>query len=167
MKNVVIIYVVIGIISCGNNSTPVFAQVNEAEPKIINFDNKTEFKEYRKLNLDSLYPNLLDPSKSSEKEFKEVVKSWSELHQKVSSFMKDEDFVWSVEDSTISIVNKIYFNKNGTIDYFFFRILNPSIPDSKKMEFASVLQKFSESIIINLNRDSKYAQCGKTKYINY
>ncbi|MCF6361239.1 MAG: hypothetical protein L3J29_10825 [Cyclobacteriaceae bacterium] len=166
MKNVVIIYVVIGLISCGNSSTG-FGQGDKTNPKVINFDNKTAFNDYRKLNLDSLYPNLLDPSKSSEKEFKAVVKSWSELHQKVSSFMKDEGFSWNVEDSTISIVNKICFHKNGTIDYFFFRILNPSIPDSKKIEFESVLQKFSKSIIMNLNRDSNYAQCGKTKYINY
>ncbi len=166
MKGISIICLITAFVSCGNSSTE-FGLRDKTNPKVINFDNKTEFNDYRKLNLDSLYPNLLNPSKSSEKEFKAVVKSWGEFHQKVSSFMKDEDFNWSVKDSTISIVNKIYFNKNGTIDYFFFRILNPSIPDSKKIEFESVLQKFSKSIRMNLARDSKYAQCGKTKYINY
>jgi len=166
MKDIFIVCLITVFVSCGNSSTG-FGQENKVNPKVINFDNQAEFNNYRKLNLDSLYPNLLNPSKFSEKEFKAVVKSWSEFHQKVSSFMKDEGFFWNVKDSTISIVNKIYFNKNGTIDYFFFRILNPSIPDSKKIEFEFVLQKFSKSIRMNLARDSKYAQCGKTKYINY
>ncbi len=166
MKDIFIICLITAFVSCGNSST-VFGQGDKTNPKVINFDNKTEFNDYQKLNLDSLYPNLLDPSKSSEKEYKAVIKSWSEFHQKVSSFMKNESFTWSVEDSTISIVNKIYFNKNGMVDYFFFRILNPSISDSKKTEFESVLQKFSRSVIMDLTRDSKYAQCGKTKYLNY
>jgi len=166
MKGIVIICLTAALISCGNSSTE-FEQGDKTNPKVINFDNKTEFNDYRKLNLDSLYPNLLDPSKSTETEFKAVIKSWSEFHQKVSSFMKDEDFTWSVEDSTISIVNKIYFNKTGSIDYYVFRIINPSISISKKLEFETVLQKFSKSIRMNLTRDSKYAQCGKTKYINY
>ncbi|MCF6352855.1 MAG: hypothetical protein L3J06_07580 [Cyclobacteriaceae bacterium] len=166
MKNIVISCLITALVSCGNSSTG-FSQGNKTNPKVINFDNKTDFNDYRKLNLDSLYPNLLDPGNSTQEQHKKVIQSWSEFHQQVSKFMKDENFTWDSPDSTISIVNKIYFNKNGTIDYFVFRILNPSIPDSKKIEFETVLQKFSKSIIMNLSRDSSYAQCGKTKHINY
>lgn len=166
MNSIIITCLMAVSISCGNGS-PQNDGVTKSNSRIVNFDNQVDINMIRKLNLDSLYPNLLDPSNSSEAEYKIVIKSWGNFHQKVTKFMKEEDFTWSVEDSTISIVNKVYFNKNGTIDYFVFKVMNPSISDSKKREFESVLQKFSGSITMDLTRDSKYAQCGKTRYINY
>jgi hypothetical protein len=134
---------------------------------VVNADNKLAFTEFGKLNLDSIYTNLLDPKNVSETEYKVVMDPWSEFHKKVYTFIKAENFKWEVPDSTISIVNKIYFDKNGTIDYYAFKILNPSIPSEKRVEFEKVLEKFSKKIMLDLKRDEQYAQCGKTKYLNY
>jgi len=166
LKNGFWILIIIGTISCKQKSTekePEFDNI----PKVVNFDNKEAFDEFIRKNLDSIYTNLLDPRNVSELEYKGVTKSWSEFHQKVLKFIKEENFKWEVPDSTISIVNRIYFDKSGTIDYYSFRILNPSIPVEKKAEFGKLLQKFSKNIKLDLPRDSKYAQCGKTKYLNY
>ena len=119
------------------------------------------------MNLDSTYTNLLDPRNVTTDEYKIVAKSWSEFHKKISRFIKEENFKWEVPDSTITILNNIYFDKSGTIDYYTFKIKNPSVSTEKRTEYEKVLQKFSKEVRLDLNRDEKYAQCGKTKYLNY
>ncbi len=162
MKQVSIFLLIIILIGCAKNISDT-----DKNPTIISFDNQPSFDAYKKLNLDSIYPNLLDSRNSTQEQHKKVIESWSKFHQQVSKFMKDENFTWDSPDSTISIVNKIYFSKSGSIDYYFFRIINPSISNAKRLEFETVLQNFSKNIKIELNRDDKYAQCGKTRYVNY
>ncbi len=162
MKQTSIFLLLVILLSCGKNSADT-----DKNPVIINFDNQLSFDAYKKLNLDSIYPNLLDSINSTQEQHKKVIESWSEFHQQVSKFMKDENFTWDSPDSTISIVNKIYFSKRGSINYYVLKIINPSISISKKLEFETVLKNFSKSITMSLNRDSKYAQCGKTRYLNY
>lgn len=160
------ILLIFGFISCKQKSSVKETELIK-QPKVVNFDNELAFTEFRALNLDSSYTNLLDPRNVTESEYKAVKASWSEFHKQVSKFIKEENFNWEVPDSTISIVNRIYFDKNGTIDYYAFKILNPSIPAEKRSEFENVLKKFSKEIKLNLKRDEQYAQCGKTKYLNY
>ncbi|MGK7389949.1 MAG: hypothetical protein ACNS60_06345 [Candidatus Cyclobacteriaceae bacterium M2_1C_046] len=152
------------------NYSDLFAQdiaMSNSEQKVINVSDKKELEHFNKLNLDEVYPNLLDPRNVSDEEAKAVYKSWGEFHQKVMAFMKEQDFDWDVQDSTIALVNKIYFNKNGTVDYYAFNVLNPSVSDAKKEEFKKVITAFSANVKLELDRDSKFAQCGKTRYINY
>jgi len=152
----------IGMTSCNNKGNSV-----EIDPKIVSFDNRLAFAEFRKLNLDSSYTNLLNPANSTETEFEVVMESWTQMHQKVSKFIKEENFKWEVSDSTITINNRIYFDKDGTIDYYAFKIINPSVPLEKRRAYEKVLQKFSKQIKLDLPRDEKYAQCGKIRYLNY
>jgi hypothetical protein len=156
----------LGTISCNEKPAESKVVTNNSH-QVVNFDNSKELKAFRELNLDSTYVNLLDPRNTSESEYKSVMHSWSEFHQNIAEFIEQENFQWEVPDSTISIVNRIYFNKNGTIDYYGFKILNPSISAEKRNEYEIVLQKFSEHIHLDLLRDEKYAQCGKIKYVNY
>jgi hypothetical protein len=166
LKSAFWILLIIGIVSCKQKPTEK-ATESIIETKVVNADDKIAFTEYRELNLDSSYTNLLDPRNVTESEYKDVKASWSEFHKKVSKFIKEENFKWEVPDSTISIVNRIYFDKNGTIDYYAFKILNPSIPAEKRIEFEKILKKFSKEIKLELKRNEQYAQCGKTKYLNY
>ncbi|MDB4158058.1 hypothetical protein N9609_01060 [bacterium] len=166
LKNTFWILLIIGLVSCKQKSTEKKNELVK-EIKVVNANDKIAFAEFRELNLDSTYTNLLDPRNVTESEYKIVTESWSEFHKKVSKFIKEENFKWEVPDSTISIVNRIYFDKNGTIDYYGFKILNPSISAEKNEEFKKVLEKFSKEIKLELKRDKQYAQCGKTKYLNY
>ena len=165
LKQSIWILLLIGLYGC--KKAPEKKDQIAKEPKVVNFDNKLAFQEFSKMNLDSTYINLLDPRNVSESEHKSVIKSWTEFHQKVSKFIKEENFKWEVPDSTISVLNRIYFDKNGNIDYYAFKILNPSIAAEKQSEFENILEKFSKEIKLDLKRDEQYAQCGKTKYLNY
>lgn len=166
MKNSIWILLIILLISCKQKSTEKETEIIK-DPKIVSGNNEMAYNEIKKMNLDSTYTNLLDPRNVSESEYKIVAKSWSEFHKKISRFIKEENFKWEVPDSTITILNNIYFDKSGTIDYYTFKIKNPSVSTEKRTEYEKVLQKFSKEVRLDLNRDEKYAQCGKTKYLNY
>jgi len=166
IKNSIWILIVIGLISCKQKSTEKETEVIK-EPKIVSGNNEMAYNEIKKMNLDSTYTNLLDPRNVSESEYKIVAESWSEFHKKVSKFIKEENFKWEVPDSTITIFNRIYFDKNGTIDYYTFKIKNPSVSAEKRAEYEKVLQKFSKEVKLDLKRSEQYALCGKTKYLNY
>ena len=166
MKNSIWIILIILLVSCKQKSTEKETEIIK-DPKIVSGNNEMAYNEIKKMNLDSTYTNLLDPRNVSESEYKIVAKSWSEFHKKISRFIKEENFKWEVPDSTITILNNIYFDKSGTIDYYTFKIKNPSVSNEKRTEYEKVLQKFSKEVRLDLNRDEKYAQCGKTKYLNY
>ena len=160
LKSSLWILLIIGLISCKQKTT-------EKEPKVVSGTNEIAYNEIKKMNLDSTYTNLLNPRNVSESEYKIVAESWSEFHKNVSKFIEQEKFEWEVPDSTITILNRIYFDKNGNIDYYTFKIKNPSVSPEKIAEYEKALQKFSKEVKLDLKRNEKYAQCGKIKYINY
>ena len=159
----ILFFLIIGFISC--KQTPKKIEAIK-EPKVVSGNNNAAYNALKKMNLDSTYTNLLDPRNVTTDEYKIVAKSWSEFHKKLSHFIKEENFKWEVSDSTITIMNRIYFDKNGTIDYYTFKIKNSSVTDEKIVEYEKVLQKFSGNVKLDLKRDEKYAQCGKIKYKN-
>lgn len=165
IKNSIWILLIIGLISCKQKSAEKETEVIK-EPKVVSGNNVIAYNELKKMNLDSAYTNLLDPRNVTESEYKIVTASWSEFHKKASQFIKEENFKWEVPDSTITILNRIYFDKNGTIDYYIFKIRNSSVSAEKRDEYEKVLQKFSKEVKLDLKRDEKYAQCGKIKYMN-
>jgi hypothetical protein len=168
LKLMLFFSIIIGINSCKEkNENKTQSNEVQKEPKIVNGINEIAYNEIKKMNLDSTYTDLLDRRNVSESEYKIVVESWYEFHKKVSQFIKKENFKWEVPDSTITILNRIYFDKSGTIDYYLFRIRNASVSAEKQTEYQKVLQKFSEEVTLNLKRVEKYAQCGKIKYLNY
>ena len=159
-KNILIIFcLILTVFSFGQNS--------DKAPVVVSFENKIAFNEMKKLNLDSIYPNLLNPRNVTESEYKSVTKSWSEFHQKMSKYIKEEEFTWEVQDSTIKISNRIYFDKNGNVEYYSFRIQNSNVTSEKRLEYEKLLLKFSEKEKVDLQRDNKFAQCGNIKYRNY
>jgi len=163
LSNRIIILLIIGFISC--KQTP--KEIDIKGPKVVSGNNKTAYNVLKKMNLDSTYTNLLDPRNVTADEYKLVAASWAKFHKNLSHFIKEEKFKWEVSDSTITIMNRIYFDKNGTIDYYTFKIKNPSVTDEKIVEYKRVLQKFSKNVKLDLNRDENYAQCGKIKYKNF
>ena len=132
--------------------------------KIVGSYDKEALKEIKELKLDSLYVNLLDHRNVTDSEYKEVIKSWKEFHIGLMKFMEEENFAWNTADSHVKVYNKIYFDKKGTIDYYTFRISNKSIPEDNRREFASVLEKFSKEVKLDIGKDIKYSQCGATSH---
>lgn len=133
--------------------------------EVYNFDNELELKEYQGLKLDETHPNLLNPEISA-CDLQEVIQSWTDLHHKIGNFISDKGFNWEVEDESIKVVHKFYFESNGQIKYYFFRVLNKSVAANKKDEFGKIIQEFAMVYKINIDKKYEFAQCGKTKYWN-
>lgn len=132
---------------------------------VFDFDNKEELSAYTKLNLDKTHPNLLNPQ-ISKSDYNSVVKSWTDLHQRIGGFLSENNFDWGVKDSTITIVQKIYFKPNGEIKNYFFNILNKNLTKEKREQFSNLITNFAKQHSIKFQSDESFAQCGKTKYVN-
>lgn len=133
---------------------------------VYNYDNKKAFEAFKQQNLDATHANLLNPQIAKD-DMKQIVASWTELHQEVMTVMKEHQFDWGVEDSTVGVLDRIYFDKKGQITAYFFRVLNEHVDQNKTEEFAAILQDFSKNHSISIKRDSAFAQCGKVSYVNY
>lgn len=142
--------------SCDNNETVI----------VVNSDDEDKYLELMKLKLDDAYNNLLDSKLSTENEYKEVLKSWGSFHQQVGEIVKEHKFDWGVKDSLILVMNKVYFNKKGKVAYYLFKVKNESVSKSKKVEYEKLLLENISKIKIDLKRENKFSQCGKSKYLN-
>ena len=155
-----------GVSSCKEKAESTNEVVENKEViRVFNFQDKEEFTAYQSLNLDESYPNLLDPQ-ISKSDHNAVIESWSDFHQRIGTFLSDNEFTWGVEDKSISIVQKIYFEPNGRIKYYFFRVLNENVTNEKLGQFANLIAEFAETNRIDFQTDTSFAQCGKTKYMN-
>ncbi|PPK87886.1 hypothetical protein CLV84_0841 [Neolewinella xylanilytica] len=157
------------LVSC--NSTGTRSDVNtdlNTNVRTFNADNEVDLAEYERLNLDDTHPNMLNPEQAKSN-FDAVVKSWKNLHVEVNTYLNENNFRWEVQDSNIAVVDKIYFDRDGNIKAYFFKVLNPQVSYEKKEAFSELLSDFSKTASIDyLNLTGKsYAQCGKIKYWNY
>lgn len=137
-----------------------------APAQVYNVDNTPELEEFRKLNMDESHPNLLDPRNSKE-QHDTVISSWRGIHQQIGVFLADNNFDWGTEDSTVQIIHKIYFHPTGEIKTHVFKVMNPDISTQKQEEFGQLLSAFSEKHSIAFSQDKPFAQCGKTRYVNF
>ena len=168
LKKLVISSIFIVIFSCGEMKDDGKELIKITETKkisVFNFDNNQQLSEYRKLNLDENHPNLLNPQISRSK-LKEVKNSWTDMHQRIGETMAEKQFKWNVEDSMITVVHKFYFNSESEIESYFFNVLNDNVSNEKKEEFAELISDFAISNKIEYKSEGKFAQCGKTKYLN-
>lgn len=99
--------------------------------RMFNLNNEGERAQYERLDLDASHPNLLDP-KNSLDQHAEAIQSWSDLHQRIGGYLQEKGFDWGVEDSSISIIQKIYFKPDGQVHTYFYGVLNDKVSDEKR-----------------------------------
>lgn len=162
-----IAFIVFGTVSCGKKEENIVSKVVQTDRiSTYNFDDKKQLFEFKGLKLDEDHPNLLNPQ-ISKTNISLVKEAWIDLHQKIGESMDEKDFQWQVADSSITIVHKFYFNPEGKIEHYFFNVLNENVSMEKKEQFAKLVAGFAVNNRIIYQSDTKFAQCGKTKYINY
>ena len=115
--------------------------------------------------MDETHSNLLN-SQISKSEYNSVLKSWTDLHKRIGKFLLENKFDWGINDSTITIVRKIYFKPNGEIENYFFNVLNKNKTKEKRERISNLIADFAKNNSIEYQRNEKFAQCGKTKYLN-
>lgn len=107
--------------------------------------------------LDSIYTDagkvdttMLTAFKGRDDEFFEA---WKKLLQDISAFLWKNSFKW---DSPTRCFNVFYFDKDGTIDYYFYKI-----DDFKKTgEFEKLMNEFIKDYKFPLKAEMKFKQCG-------
>ena len=135
--------------------------------QVFGIHDKIKFEEFKKLNLDDSHVNLLNPKFSTKQEYTTIINSWRAFHQKVNTILSDNNFTWEIPDSTITVFNKIYFSKNGDVNYFLVNIINEKVTDSTKNIYIKLLENNLDKLNIDVVRENQFAQCGKVKYKNY
>ena len=161
-----ILTIIIGTFSCKENSDAT-EELNDQKEEIgvFDFDNAKELSAYNQMNLDETHPNLLNPQISSS-DYNTVMASWTDLHNRIGSFLSENQFEWGVQDSTITIVHKIYFKPDGKIENYFFNVLNKEVTNEKRERFSHLIAEFARNSSIDYQKNDPFAQCGKTRYVN-
>ena len=171
MFKVILIVIIIGAIGCKekiknqtgspeNYRTGVAANIGVNIIDIGNVENEQKLKS---LNLDNIYPNPINSKNISESEKKSIVDSWSDLVSKLSDFMVKEKFDWE-NDNKVRLYQKVYFSKNGKVDYYTFNVKSQNVTEKKKIEFAELLEKFSKDLKFDVESKDNFWQCGTTIY---
>ncbi len=179
--NIYLLVLIAFLISCKgktekkNNSIESTVETFDQEYKIestkiesiietFDYENKEELNKYSELNLDATHPNLLNP-KISEKDYDMVMKSWTDLHQNIGKYLDKNDFEWEIDEPEISVFHKFYFEPNGKIKSYFYRVWNKNVTSNKRKEYAKLISEFAKTHQIDFKKDHQFAQCGKTKYL--
>ncbi|MCM8568674.1 hypothetical protein NE848_04745 [Gramella jeungdoensis] len=138
---------------------------NKEAVEVYDFDSEPEILKTRSSALDKTHPNLLNPQIAKE-EHETVTKSWTKLHRDIAQFLEANDFEWETEESQIMILHKFYFEPNGEIHTYAFKMMNEEINESQRRAYSDLMTKFAETYRIDIIKDGQFAQCGKTKYLN-
>ena len=121
-------------------------------------------------HLDSLYVSALHTDTSlavfkTETEQEAMQQAYIKLLQDFGKFLSDNNFKW---ERPTRCFNRIYFNTDGTIDYFLFNFLGK--PEDKPVEniekaFQRLLNVFISNYKFSLTAKTKFAQCSPTTYM--
>lgn len=124
-------------------------------------------------HLDSIYKSAVhvDTSQAvfkTEAEQNAMFESYVKLLQDFGKFLTANNFNW---EKPTQCFNRIYFNSDGTIDYFLYNFTtkNINIEDQpsreKQTEFNRLLNLFIMDYKIALTAKTKFAQCSPATYM--
>ena len=123
--------------------------------------------------LDSIYQSAvnIDTSKAvfkTDSDQEEMFNAYQKLLQDWGKFLRKNNFIWEIETKGF---NRVYFNKDGTIDYFAYNFPTSNlqapvkgISEDKVKEFDRLLNIFISSYKISMSAKVKFVQCSGTKY---
>lgn len=121
-------------------------------------------------HLDSIYTSAVHSDTSlavfkSEKEQEALQQAYYKLLQDFGNFLSKNNFNW---EKPTRCFNRIYFNADGTIDYFLYNFLgNPEDKPANEIEkeFEKLLNVFISDYAFALKAKTKFAQCSPTTYM--
>lgn len=165
LQSIICLPLLVLFLQCKQKTNPKNENVSTKEIQIFNLDKLGKVGLDKMYQLDETHPNMLEPRNSKDENDKVAV-SWSTLHQNIGNFLAKNNFSWEVEDPSISIMQKIYFDPNGNFKQYFFKIKNPSVTEEKKDEFANLMVEFAKTNKVDYSMDKAIARCGPTRYKN-
>ena len=126
-------------------------------------------------HLDSVYKSAVHTDTAlavfkNESEQLNLGVAYIHLLKDLGKFLKENDFKWGKATKGF---NRIYFAKDGSIDYFLYNFSMKSIeekdrPSKEKVEqFKTLLNKFIATYKISMTADVSFAQCSPVTYIDW
>jgi NurA-like 5'-3' nuclease len=120
--------------------------------------------------LDSLYPSAVHTDTTlavfkTEKEQVALQQAYIKLLQDFGKFLSENNFKWEKQTRCF---NRVYFNSDGTIDYFLFNFLGKTEDkpaENIEKEFQRLLNVFISEYKFSLTAKTKFAQCSPTTYM--
>lgn len=100
----------------------------------------------------------------SEEEQMKLQQAYYALLQDLGNFLAENDFQW---EQPTRCFNRIYFNEDGTIDYFLFNFVGKaeSAPSAAVQDnFEALLNRFVQDYTFPLTADRKFAQCSPATF---
>lgn len=120
-------------------------------------------------SLDLIYESAVnvDSSKAVFKEETDIERAmlaYRDMNKDFGKFLKENNFKWPF---AITCFQKVYFNNDGSIDYFIFNFLGEppyKISAEQEMKFKELLNKFISTYKFPITADMKYTQCSTIVY---
>jgi len=123
--------------------------------------------------LDSVYKSAVHEDTSqavfkTEGEQEAMYGAYVKLMQDFGKFLAANNFKW---EKPTKGFNRIYFNSDGTIDYFVYNFQIPNVKpedqlsQEKQAEFNRLLNLFIKDYKISVSAKTKFAQCSPIKYM--
>jgi len=92
----------------------------------------------------------------------EYIKAYQQLLQDFGSFLKTNHFLW---DNPTRGFNRIYFDKNGKIDYFLYNFPPGQLTNEQEVRFKELLNNFITNYRFTLTAEVGFAQCSPVTYM--
>lgn len=121
-------------------------------------------------NLESIYKSAVHVDTSlavfkTDDERDTLLQEYKRLLLDFGKFLGKNNFEW---DKPTRCFNRIYFNYDGTIDYFLFNFLGTTEAkptEEKQKEFQRLLNLFIKDYKFPVTAEIKFAQCGRMTFM--
>jgi len=115
--------------------------------------------------LDEIYPSALH-SDSAKAVFKGEAQTrfliaYKTMLYDLNSYLNKNNFTWG---KPTRIFNRIYFQPDGSIDYYLVNLALPGTDTSKAKQFIPLLNQFVQTYKIKITAKTKFAQCSPVMY---
>lgn len=119
-------------------------------------------------HLDSLYksavhsnPELAVFKTSDEQQM--LQKAYIQFFQELAAFLNKNKFDW---EQKTRCFNRIYINKDGTIEYFLYSFNKEQITEKKEKKFNKLLSQYLQENKFPISANERFAQCSPIAYGN-
>lgn len=135
-----------------NVSAQLALSVDDAEEQGINVE-----------TLDSIYlagigaDTVLTAFKGQENDY---IKAYYALIHELGTYLNNNNFRWG---GATRCFNRIYFQANGSIDYYLYRFDDP-LSEQREEEFRRLLGAFIEGYQFSLQSSQNFSQCSPVNY---
>lgn len=148
-----------------------FSNFMVAQHKAMTF-NEAKLQGNAPEKLDTLYKGAIHTETipgvfKTEAEQEQLISAYTKLLQDLAIFLKKNNFAW---EGTKRCFNRIYINKNGTIDYFLYNFYvnkekpETNLSESKAAEFDRLLNIFVKDYRFSVTANENFAQCSPVTY---